>query len=249
MKNQHAFRTRIGKEIVAEFTLAMKPKPVTLVFALGMPTSPGVKDLLFAFAALGYNSVCPRYRGSWESSGRMFAKEPTEDILETIEQLKKPLVSLWDKSEFKLSEDVIVIGSSFGGPAALLLSKHPNVKKVIGVCPVLDWRDESPDEPFDFLKVFVSEAFGEGYRISKNGWEKLQSGDFYNPATSLEKIDPKKVTIFYSTDDGSVTANSVKNFKKSCPVTLVSLGKQGHTGVSTLLTPKFLPKLKSALKL
>ena len=210
-----------------------------IVLATGAPGMPGKNELLQFFVSKGFYVIYPRYRGSWESSGTFLAKDPTLDIKETIDALSKPLLSLYEgkKYSFPRKPRLYIFASSFGGPAALFLSKDVRVEKVIAFSPVCDWQDGCGVEPLHELDHMTKLLYGEGYRLAKNAWKKLKKGDFYNPATARGKIDGSKALIFHNSDDTVIDVRSVKKFSKDTGAKLVVRKKGGHNGLSEVMEP------------
>jgi hypothetical protein len=69
--------------------------------------------------------------GAWESGGEFLEKSPHQDILDILDDLPKELEEIAFGRRFELSPDqIFVIGGSFGGAAAILLSLDPRVKRV-----------------------------------------------------------------------------------------------------------------------
>src|SRR5207253_2379088 len=63
-----------------------------------------------------------------------------EDVLDILDELPKELEEIAFGRRFQLSPDqVFVIGGSFGGAAAILLSLDPRVKRVVANCSVVNW--------------------------------------------------------------------------------------------------------------
>lgn len=234
-----ALRTRFKKDIVAEFVPPKRRSNRAVVLCGGLPGYPSRSDLLFTLARRGYWAFLPRYRGSWESGGRLFAKSPHQDVLDLVGQLPRGFKSLWDGRTYRIrNPKVYLIGSSFGGPAVLLASKHPAIRKVVALAPVTDWRAESRTEPIDQLKKFVAAAFGDGYRVAPNGWAKIQSGKFYNPATDLKKIDGRKALIVHAQDDKVVSFAAAQKFAATAGCQFRPLRRGGHLGLGFLAEPK-----------
>ncbi len=239
-------RTKFKGEIVAEFLLPEKSTNKTIIFCSGMPGYPNKEkflELCGFFADRGYNCFVPRYRGSWESGGEMFKNPPELDVKDVIDELPIGFVDLWEGKKYKISKpEVYLVGGSFGGPAVLLNSKDKRVKKVIAFCPVLDWRaEEDSSEPIEKLAPFVRDAFGEGYRIAKNGWKKIQKGVIFNPATSLEKIEGKKCLIIQTKDDDVISLAPLKEFIEKTKTSLLEVKTGGHLGIE-ILDKKFQKK-------
>jgi pimeloyl-ACP methyl ester carboxylesterase len=147
--------------------------------------------------------------GAWESDGRFLEKSPHENILDIIDDLPRGMEEIAFGRRFRLSPDqIFVIGGSFGGAAAILLSLDPRVKRVIANCPVVDWGILDRSEKMETIKEnyagYIREAFGNGYRLADADWDKLRSGTFYNPWHHRNGIDGSKIYMFHAKDDANV---------------------------------------------
>jgi len=231
---QHLLRTRIKREIVAEFAIS-KGSNKLIILLDGMPTMPNKVRLIRFLVKRGYSVIHPRYRGSWESSGKFLDVSPEQDVLDILDELPNSLKSAWDGEVFHVKHDeIIIICSSFGGPAGLLAARDSRVTKVIAFSPVVDWGAESPEEPFDQFKRFVKEGFGEGYRIPEGNLEKLKSGEFYNPFGHMDEIPGEKILIIHADDDKIVIPGPILEFAEVTKSKLLMLKKGGHFGTGKL---------------
>lgn len=199
------FRTCLAKEIVAEIALPERQTGRVIILASGLPSLPSKRAVLEFLVGEGYAVVFPRYRGTWESAGYFLEQPPTKDIRDVIETLHKEkrfwctFSRVWIPLQVK---NFFIIGSSFGGPAALTLSESPLVKKVALLSPVLDWQAESPDEPFDEMIRFTLEGFGMATRLrSPEDWQKLLKKDFYSLPSVLSQKAKKKIFLIHCFDD------------------------------------------------
>lgn len=210
-------RVRFKDDIIAQCQLphtSGQGMPA-VVFAPGMPGNPNKNTLVNQWAGKGFIAVAPRYRGSWESGGDFLAHEPTDDILDVIDELthKDTLYSILNDCSLPFyATSIHVIGASFGGPAALLTSSDKRVTSATALSPVVDWRIESPAEPLDWLRDSTRAAFGQAYRFSDADWAKFSNGDFYNPATDTDRVDASKCFILYSADDSVTPATPIETF-------------------------------------
>lgn len=241
------YRTKFKGEIVTEFVIPKKITNKVLILCGGMPGYPAksrYEEIFKFYTSKGFSIFVPRYRGSWESEGKMFAKSPHLDIKDVIDELPKGFKELWNGKEFKIENpEVYLVGGSFGGPAVLLSSKDSRVKKVIAFSPVLDWTTmKETTEPIEKLGRFLDEGFGNGYRIVKNGWKKIENGELYNPMTETEKIDGKKCLVIHSKDDDIVSLKAVRPFVDITKSKLLLISKGGHMGGSSLMDKKFVKK-------
>ncbi len=242
------FRTRIAKDIVCEFLPPARKikKTKVIIYAPGFPSSPSKNTLAEFYSKKGFWVFIPRYRGAWESGGELLRNEPTEDIKDVIDAIYKgfkdiPFSAIQKPTTFKLNPDsLLLIGCSFGGPAMLLNSKDPRVTKVICLSPVVDWKNPSRVERAKWFWPFVNEAYGEAFRINKEGIKKLYKTNFYNPSKQLEKIDGSRITIFHANNDEVVLPEPVIKFANATESRLVLLKKGGHLTSRFLLGKKYL---------
>ncbi len=225
-------RTRFATDIVAEVCFPERQTGKVAVLAIGAPTSNAKRETLLFLAAQGYVVIFPRYRGTWESSGWFLEKSPAQDIRDVVIELEKKKsvtdIATGTKMAVKVSA-VHLFGGSFGGPAVLLNTDLPIVKKVIATCPVIDWRALGEDEPFDFFVRFSREGFGGMYRTKTNtDWNKLLKPDFYNPATQTSLVHGHKVLIIHAKDDRNVLYGPVVPFAEKTGASYYLKPTGGH---------------------
>ncbi len=229
------FRTRFNKEIVAEFLPPAQERKIQKVIILcdGMPSIPRKQPLSEFLAAKGYWVIYPRYRGAWESGGEFLAKSPHEDILDVLNELPKELEEIAFGQRFRLAQDqVFVIGGSFGGAAAILLSLNPQVKRAVANCPVVDWSILDDAEKAETSKAnyaeYIRQAFGNAYWLSDANWHKPRTGTFYSPRHHRNETDGSKVLMFHAKDDPNVPSERTKEFAEITGAKLKSLSRGGH---------------------
>lgn len=245
----YTFRTRFKKEIVSEFALPAKRSNKVIILCSGMPSYPAKRELFFYFSKKNYWVFLPRYRGTWESSGSFLKKSPHIDIIDVIDELSKGFEDLWSRKIYRIKKPIIyIIGSSFGGTAAILASKDKRVEKSVALSPVIDWRVDSKLEPLNRLEEFTTSAFGNGYRFKRKDWNKLKSGRFYNPISEVNNLDPKKLFIIHSQDDEVVYPGPVKEFTKILGCKFWLLKQGGHLSSSKIMDPIFSRRILRFLK-
>jgi len=229
------FRTRFARDIVTEFLPPARSGKRSRVIVLcdGMPGIPRKGPLCQWIAQQGYWIFYPRYRGAWESGGQFLARSPHEDVLDVIKGLNKPIREAAHGDMFHVEPDeVFIIGGSFGGAAAILCSLDERVKRVFANCPVIDWsilHDVLPLETSNpSYAAYIREAFGTGYRLSEENWNKLYSGTFFNPVHHAQEIDPSKIFIIHTKDDPAIPWRMVEKFAKQTGAKLKLLARGGH---------------------
>ena len=229
------FRTRFQNEIIAEFLPPSRPQKKQRLILLcdGMPSIPRKQSLAEFLSAKGFWVIYPRYRGAWESGGEFLAKSPHQDILDIMDEFPTELEEIAYGRRFRLSPDqIFVIGGSFGGAAAILLSLDPRITRCIANCPVVDWailrRSERAETSKKNYAEYIREAFGNAYRLSDQNWAKLRGGTFYNPWHHRKEIDGSKVLMFHAKDDPNVPYERTRKFAEITRIRLKSLPRGGH---------------------
>lgn len=241
----HTIRTRFGKEIVAEFLPPRRKSRAALILLPGMPSSSSQKELMEFFSAKGFWVFAPRYRGTWESGGKFLKHSPDEDVKIVLDHLPRGFKDAWSGKRYHLTPTrTILIGSSFGGTVALLASRDKRVSCAVALSPVTDWRVESKTEPLRMLARVTEDAFGEGYRPAKGGWQKIKTGNFFNPATIRPKIRGEKVLILHAADDRIAPLSPVRKFAVDAGAVLFVQKRGGHYSLSEIMRPRFLKLFK-----
>lgn len=244
------FRTRFKNEIVAEFLPPARhtKKQKLIILCDGMPSIPRKQPLSEFLPSRGFWVIYPRYRGAWESGGEFLQKSPHEDIVEILNELPCELEEIAFGQRFRLAPDhIFVIGGSFGGAAAILLSLDSRIKRVVANCAVVDWSILAKAEKVETSKQnyaeYIREAFGNGYRLCDANWQKLRSGTFYNPWHHRGEIDAAKVLMFHTKDDPAVPYERTKEFSEITGVKLKTLQRGGHISTD-YITRKYWPLIK-----
>lgn len=242
----HTFRTRIKKEIVAEFVPPTRRSNRVIILCGGMPGYPAKKDLMFWLSNKGYWVFSPRYRGSWESNGSFLKKSPHLDVIDVIDSLSSGFIELWNNKKYKIKNPkVYLIGSSFGGPAVILASMDKRVKKAVAFSPVIDWRVKTKIESVDWLGKFTKIAFGNGYRFKQKDWDKLKNGKFYNPIAAAKWLDKNKIYIIHAKDDEVVYADTSIKFVKELGCKITLLKKGGHLSTALITKAAFWTRISN----
>jgi dipeptidyl aminopeptidase/acylaminoacyl peptidase len=241
-------RTRFAKDIVAEFLPPKKKSQKVIIFLSGAPSVPRLSDTLNFYSQKGFWVFHPRYRGSWESEGSFLEKSPEQDVIDIINQLPKGFVELETGKNHKVHPIYLYLfGCSFGGPAALLVSRDKRVSKTVVLSPVIDWQSETKAEPLSLVLAYTQKAYGNGYRVVRKNWQKLTSGKFYNPINHLKEIDGRKILVFHAKDDNSVNVKPTMHFCKETKASLVLMKKGGHFSSAFFSKQYFYKKIKSFL--
>lgn len=244
-------RTRFKNQIITEFVPPKNKKSrKVMIFCAGVPGVPHKDEVLEFWASKGYWTFFPRYRGTWESGGTFLSKSPEKDVLDVISELRKSFKDYWSGQRFRVqAKSIVIVGSSFGGPAAILATRDRRVKKAVCISPVVDWIAEDKADPLSHLYTILHEGYGNAYRVSKKNWNKLKGGRFYNPVQHLSKLDPNKIMILHAKNDKVVRPKSVIKFAKDLGCNFTLLKKGGHLSSTMLMEKRYVKKLEKFFKL
>ena len=189
------------------------------------------------FSKKGFWVFIPRYRGTWESGGEFLKVSPHQDVIDVMDGIQSGFTDLWNHAKYQvLNPSFYLVGSSFGGPAAILASKDKRVRKVVALSPVVDWKAQG-NKDIDNYYRFSKEALGNAYRFSAEKMDKLKTSKFYNPMSEVKKLDGKKLMIIHAKDDKVVSYKPSEKFASVTGSKLIILKSGGHLSTSDL--PKF----------
>lgn len=222
-----------------------------IILCDGMPSMPRKQPLVEFLSGKGYWVFYPRWRGAWESGGQFLERSPHEDILDIVGELPRGFQELAFGRNFRCSpEKIFVIGGSFGGAAAILSSLDPRITKVIANCPVVDWsilrKEQKKETSNPSYPAYIRAAFGNGYRLSAENWNKLHGGMFYNPAHRLKELTPSKILIFHAKDDPYIPWRVVDSFARRAGIRLKLFSRGGHLKTEYVVR-KYWPAIKQFL--
>jgi pimeloyl-ACP methyl ester carboxylesterase len=241
-------RTRFG-DIVAEFWLSKKPTGKVAILCDGAPGLRSKAELGEFLAHKGYSVFQIRYRGTWESEGEFLRHSPADDVDLAILAIQKGFKELWTGTTYYLDvREVVVLGASFGGAAAILATQNPLVTKAIAIAPVVDWSVETKEEPFSEFMRQIAEGFGGAYRCPKKNFKKLLTKKFYNPVDWTDVLDGNKLFLLHAKDDTCVPYVPTKKLAKKIGATYVERARGGHLGSSIVMEPAIWRRMSLFLK-
>ena len=242
-------RTRFARDIVAEFWMPRKPSRKAVILCDGCPSLPSRQRVGEFFARKGYWVFHPRYRGAWESDGSFLKVSPDEDVLLVARSLNEGFLDIVTRQMYFLDiSEIVVVGASFGGTAAMLSLKDPLIAKAVALSPVIDWRAKSKAEPFDLFVSLLSEGFGGAYRTHNNAWRKLKSGRFYSPLHDAKKIDTARLFVVHAKDDLVVPIAPLRTFSKQTKFKPLILDSGGHFSARSVMEREMWSKVAQFLK-
>jgi len=240
-------RTLFKKQIIAEYWMPHKASGKALIICDGAPGLRTKHELGEFFARKGYWVFQFRYLGTWESLGEFLKKSPADDVDDVIEGIELGFRDVWTGTIYYIElSEVVVLGASFGGAAAVLSSLNPLVRSVVAIAPIVDWRAFTKKDFAEELRQF-SEGFPGAYRCPPKNFKKLLTGNFYNPVGWASKLDGKKIFLIHAKDDTTVSYLPTKKFAKKIGATYLERAHGGHLGSSTLMEPAIWTRIQKFL--
>lgn len=232
-------RTFFKNEIAVEYVSAKNPKSQKVIILCdGAPTVPSKRTLMEFFWKKGYAVYHMRYRGTWESRGVFLKTSPDQDVIDVVDDLSE---------KFK---KIVLVGSSFGGPAVLLASRDQRVSKAIALSPVVSWdpKTHGPRETMAEFRHSMIHDFGSVYRGAKTNLRKLRD-PFYAPLSHTNTIDGSKLLIIQAKNDDSVRWRPVQRFAKQTKSNILLMSRGGHLSSRIIMKPAIWKKVKKLLSL
>ena len=244
-------RTSFAEGIFAEFWIPNKPSGKAFIIVDGCPTVPSKHTLGEFLARKGYWVFHPRYRGSWESKGEFLKYSPDEDVRIVALSLNLGFINIYDNITYLLDiKEINVVGASFGGAAAILSSRYPEINKVVALAPVIDWNYGHPrSKNKDFNKFHQDPrlGFGDAYRTPDKNLNKLMNGKFFNPIAYVKEIEGGKIFLAHTKDDTVVPYEPTLKFAKLLGIKPLLFAKGGHLSSRILTQSLVWKKVKAFL--
>lgn len=229
-------RALLAGAIVADFTPPKRPSQRGIILLGGAPAMPGKARVAGFLARKGFWVFEIRFRGTWESKGSFLSHSPEEDVRLAIRAIGAGFTDVATRTRYHLDiDDWTVLGVSFGGAAAVLASRYPEVARSVALAPVIDWRARSADEPFPEFVRLLEEGFPGAYRASRGAFAKLSRGAFYSPIREAKRMDPAKLLILHRADDRVVPVEPLRRFARMTGIKPVLSRSGGHFSTSDLL--------------
>jgi esterase/lipase len=228
------------KGILTEFAFLEGAKPThAVIMCEGLPVVPKRQEAIEFLAKRGYFVFYPRYRGTWESDGEFLNQNPVEDIGLLVELINSgEITELYNNKTFTFDiKKISVIGTSFGGSIALEAAGIENVNKVVALSPVVDYKKFNtlyPEEDLKHTGEFMDKAFSNGYRFSKENWQKMLDGLVIDPSLVMTDKNTKKIMVLQCEDDASVNYIPVAEFVKKYNLAYKQLATGGHFSFSKI---------------
>jgi esterase/lipase len=186
------------------------PSNKTIILLIGLPGKPKTYDAISKFNDLGFNVILPHYEGTWSSDGGFLKRSPSQSINELIENYD--------------SDNIYIIGSSFGGWVAWGLNDHQKIKKVCLVSPVISFKKVHGIET---LCDYIREVFPKDYRFDDHDWEILLNDNIQNPASKIS-INPEKILILAGKNDDQINYSDIVEFAMDQDISNIIIEECGH---------------------
>ncbi len=188
-----------------------------IVILPNFPSGNDFGELIAFFFEKGYHVFVPRYRGTYQSTGKFLSKNPVDDLITVLKELDEGSIkSLWDgkKQSFRVNKKILV-SSGFGGAIALgLAAKSGMASHIILQAPIWDFKmhNSSGDEQdIEKMSEFVRGAYKNCYRyIFKNFKKKMSKFEELNPAYYLPRINETPVLVMHDPNDKIVSLRHTK---------------------------------------
>lgn len=231
------------KGIIGEFLFpANTDKAIVLLD--GLPSTPYKKELIFSLGSLGYAVFYPKYKGTWESKGKLFDNSLVLETVELLDWIKntKEFTELYGFTKIKNTlKSINVIGASFGGSLALECVQSQNIDNIIAMSPPINYKTfgkTTGEQDLSNLIKFLKRSYGKAYQFSNSGVDKFLSGELINPSSIIrKKYKGRRILIVQTMDDPVVKYNPVETFAKKNNIEFFLLKEGGHLSLTSISKP------------
>lgn len=230
-----------SENIAYDLYLPSKSNGKAVLYVPGLPGHPRKKTLGTIFAGRGFAFFEMRFPGSWESDGEFTMDNCVKSMEEACAFIREGTAVELRRNARKewAHDDVILLGSSFGG-GVILSSRMKDPLTFVLLAPVTklqNVRDSLILLPSgtDDLFHLLSKGYANAYRgLTEWDWSDFLGGKtLINPEKNIENLKNKKLIFVQGTDDEVIlsehTAEYVAMLKDSgVDAGLISIENAGH---------------------
>ncbi len=217
-----------------EFLVHKKPAKAIILLP-GFPSNNNQDEIMHYFFDQGYNVFFMRYKGMFQSEGEFLSKDPSDDVVDFVNFLKKGrVINLWNDTRvsFTNTKYIVVTGSFSGAIALSTISKIKNIKKIILFSPVWDYslhNETYKEQELAHLTKFVKKAWNNLYNFTfDNIQEQMNLFEDCLWENYHSKLDDKKILVFQDPKDQTTSINHTEYFKKQKQVITLQKHNKGH---------------------
>jgi len=256
---KHKHRLKFGKIISDVFYKKGAQPSTAVVLGYGLLSSPERNDsaIVNRLVEEGFMVWVPHFEGTFASDGVCTFDNAADTFLAVIKGIKKGKdVELWDNTEVTWNaSDIILVGASFGGAAALVAgAKSDDIRKIVALAAPNDFKKRA--EETDQMKHYSTWKRGwqNVWRIGTSDWKRFAKGNVdLNPIEYIEKLKDKHTLLIHHKDDGVVNLNhsielQTKIESGSGNHRMVILNSKGHLGIGDLAEESLLEEFMKWLK-
>ncbi len=191
-------------------------KADAMIILPDFPCRNSYNRIINLFYGKGYHVFVPRYRGSYQSSGKFLLKNIVDDIIFFVKNLEKGEVkSLSDmkKYNFRLNKKILMANGFGGAIACGAAAKYPIFSHLMLISPIWDFSSHNKDgdeEDLQKLSNYVKRAYRNCYRYDFDSIvKKITRIKEVNPSYYLPKLE-LPVLIMHDPNDKRVSFRNTK---------------------------------------
>ena len=191
-----------------------------IVLCDGLPGTPYQRLLMSRLASAGWHVLFPRYRGTWESAGTFLEASPADDVARLVGELRAGGAGF-------ACEQVMLIGTSFGGTVAL--EAAASADGVVALSPV---PDLGSFVGLASLGAYLRSMHAGSYRFDDEGWAALSAGTLLRVDRTAAASRP--CLLAAGSRDEEVTEESVRALAHDLGAEFIAYPGVGHLSFSKL---------------
>jgi|GEM_PF-3163548 len=230
-----------SESVTYDLYLPEKSNGKVILYIPGLPSHPRKKSLGESTTAQGFTFFEMRFPGSWESDGEFSMDNCVKSLEEAYVFIKKgSAIELRREAKKEWShDDIILMGSSFGGGVALStriidsltivllapVTKLQNVKNSLLILP------SGKDDLFNLL----TQGYAEVYRgLNAEDWSNFLEGKtLINPESNMSNLKNKRLLFVQGSSDSVIQSEHTEEYFKllqnnGIDAKLIKIANAGH---------------------
>lgn len=196
-------KTKIeGESLIIDLCKTIHGTKKLAILLPGLPYEPKKYDLVNQLNNADFDVAFIHYKGTWGSEGEFLAKPPQKEIDALIAMIRDVGLNTI------LYTEISLLGTSFGGALALMITDVPIIRKIIVLSPVISYK-KVPG--INTLQGYLSSNFPTQYTFRAERFSDLISDRICSPVQGFG-INPSKVMLMGGDKDTEIDIKEIENF-------------------------------------
>lgn len=202
-------RIKVSNILIEFYRIPSSANGTALIFCYGIPSHPFDRFPfgLESYLRQGYLLAYPHYEGTFGSDGVCTIENAVDSTIQAVQAVLQgsAIDLLSGKHVHTESQQIILVGGSFGGSVALLAAaKSSEINTVISVAGPTNYRGRD----FSSLEAKMNRAYKKEWNIDSSVWEAFKQERLdINPIDYVDALKQKNTYLIHGAHDPIVSAD------------------------------------------